>query len=189
MNHDWWNQLEPQWKQAFSSNFFANNQEPTEDELALISTINTFRFAGPTAPFPNINFELTNLTGISKLVNTEILIITHHQIETIKELVSLTKLKSLFLLNNKIKSLQGIESITGLEQLYVQCNNISSIKEISKLVNLKEVYINDNQISSLDGLTDAHSDKLTVFFCRPNEHLKQKEILRVEREIGIICRG
>ncbi len=101
---------------------------------------------------------------------------------------NLKNLKSLFLFNNNIESLHGIETLTQLEQLYVQCNQINSIKPIEQLINLKEFYINDNCIANLNGLTEEHSDKLTTFVCRPNEQLKQKEIIRAERDLGIICR-
>ena len=32
-------------------------------------------------------------------------------------------------------------------------------------------------------------EKLEYFFCKPNDNLKQKEILRIERELGIRCRS
>jgi len=185
---DWWKQLEPQWMQAFRLVVTCHQNEPTVAELENIFTIPTIRLAGPTAPFPNMQFELTNLSGLRYLSNLSIVIITHHKIENIEVLSHLTNLRSLFLFNNNIKSLHGIEELTQLEQLYVQCNQIISIKPIEKLINLKELYINDNRIETLDGLTEKHSDKLTMFICRPNEQLKQKEIIRAEQELGIICR-
>ena len=94
----------------------------------------------------------------------------------------------MFLYNNNIENLTGIEQLTELEQLYVQCNQITSIKPIEQLINLKELYVNDNRIETLDGLTEKHSDRLTMFMCRPNEYLSQKEIIRAEHELGIICR-
>ena len=111
-----------------------------------------------------------------------------HKIIHIEILRNLLRLKSLFLFNNCITSLKGIEALTQLEQLYVQCNQIASVKPIEQLVNLTEFYINYNYIVSLDGLTEKHSDKLLKFVCLPNEQLKQKEIIRAERELGIICR-
>lgn len=98
-------------------------------------------------------------------------------------------IKKLFLYNNQIHSLEGIEGLTHLEQLYVQCNNIDSIKPVKTLVKLREFYIHDNNISSLDGLTEEHADNLEMFVCKPNDQLKQKEVLRIERELGIRCRG
>jgi Leucine-rich repeat (LRR) protein len=185
---DWWNQLEPQWKQAFGLIATGHQNEPTSVEIEKIFAIPTIRLAGPTAPYPNMEFELTNLSGLRYLSNLSILIITHHKIEEIEVLSHLTNLRSLFLFNNNIKNLHGIEDLTQLEQLYVQCNQIASIKPIEQLINLKELYINDNRIEALDGLTERHSDKLTMFMCRPNEYLRQKEIIRAEQELGIICR-
>jgi len=186
---DWWKHLEPQWQEAFKASVLKHSDEPGPDELAALYNLQTIRLAGPTAPFPNMPFELTNLSGIQHLANLSIVIITHHQISNLDVLRNLPQLKSLFLFNNSITSLEGIESLTLLEQLYVQCNKIASLQPIEHLVNLKELYINDNCIDSLEGLTEKHSEKLRMFMCLPNEQLKQKEIIRVERELGIICRG
>jgi Leucine-rich repeat (LRR) protein len=185
---NWWKQLEPQWKQAFGLMVTGHQNEPNAVELQKIFTLPSIRLAGPAAPFPNLQFELTNLSGLEYLSNLSIVITTHHKIENIEVLGNLINLKSLFLFNNNIKSLHGIETLTQLEQLYVQGNQISSIKPIEQLINLKELYISDNCIETLDGLTEEHSDKLTTFVCRPNKQLKQKEIIRAERELGIICR-
>ncbi|MEO6673937.1 MAG: leucine-rich repeat domain-containing protein [Ginsengibacter sp.] len=185
----WWKELEPQWKQAFAETFFGHTNEPTQNELAHLYQVPAIRLAGPSAPYPNMSFGLTNLSGIMTLNNLEILVATDHQIETIRELESLPGLCSLFLYNNKIKSLEGIEELIKLSQLYVQSNKIASILPVQKLVNLKEFYINDNRITSLEGLTEEHADKLERFFCKPNQGLKQREILRIEKELGIRCRG
>ena len=185
----WWNLLEPQWQQALCEAVFSNAGEQDPARLDALQSLQTIRLAGPTAPFPNVSFELTNLSGLQFLPCLSIVIIIHHKIENIEVLQGLTNFKSLFLTNNVITSLKGIEDITGLEQLYVQSNQINSIKPIERLVNLKEFYINDNCIDSLDGLTEAHAELLNKFICKPNPMLKQKEIIRVERELGIICRS
>lgn len=184
---NWWSNLEMQWQQAFGI-LSGNFDIPGDNEVSKIFTTPTIRLAGPAAPFPNMQFELTNLSGLEHLANLSVVIITHHKIENIEVLSKLPNLKSLFLYNNDIESLHGIEELTQLEQLYVHCNSITSIKPVEKLLNLKELYINDNCIKSLDGLTEEHSEKLATFICRPNKNLKQKEIIRVERELGIICR-
>lgn len=186
---DWWEKLESQWKLAFAETFFNHKNEPAQDELMQLYQASALRFAGPSAPYPNMSFELTDLSGIVQLINLEILVVTHHQIETITGLRSLIKLTNLFLYNNKIKSLEGIEELLKLRQLYVQANKIESILPAQKLINLAEFYVNDNCITSLNGLTEEHSEKLENFFCKPNDGLKQKEILRVERELGIRCRS
>jgi hypothetical protein len=185
----WWQQLETQWKQAFAEGFFKHPNEPTPAELDQLYTSPAIRLAGPSAPYPNLSFELTNLSGLVGLNNLRIAVITHQLLETITELKALPQLTSLFLFNNKITSLEGIEKLTQLSQLYVQSNKITSILEVRNLINLQELYVNDNLITSLEGLTEEHADKLEKFFCKPNDQLKSKELLRAERELGIRCRS
>jgi len=187
-NLSWWKSLSQQWRQAFSISMLRHENTPSETEFEMLMNLQVLRLAGPSAPFSNCSIELTNLSGLSAMTKLETVIITHHKIETIEEVAALSQLKSLFLFNNQIKSLKGIEGLYNLEQLYVQCNRIETIKEVEALVNLRELYISNNNITSLNGLTEAHSDKLKKFVCLPNEQLKQKEIIHVERELGIICR-
>lgn len=92
----WWQQLEPQWKQAFAVTVFQHTNEPTPDELAQLYAAPALRFAGPSAPYPNMNFELTNVSGLKDLHNLETLVVIHHQIEDISELSALKQLKHLF---------------------------------------------------------------------------------------------
>jgi Leucine-rich repeat (LRR) protein len=185
----WWNGLEKQWKDAFSITSFRHFNTPTTSEIEQLYASPVLRLAGPRAPYPNMSFELTNLSGIAALNNLEILVVTHHQIKNISLLQSLKKLKSVFLFNNEIENLKGIEELANLEQLYVQYNKIESLKPVKALTNLKEMYINNNLLTSLDGLTEDHSEKLNMFFCKPNEGLKQKEIIYTENQLGIKCRG
>ena len=185
----WWKQLSADWKIAFGTVFFHHSNEPTPEELDQLYNTPVLRFSGPAAPYPNMDFELMDLSGISQLDNLTLLVATHHQLTNIETLSSLIKMKNLFLFNNRIESLKGIESLTGMEQLYVQFNRIDSLKPIESLVNLKEVYIHDNNLSSLDGLTEEHSKKLTKFFCMPANSLPQKELIRVENNLGIKCRA
>lgn len=186
---NWWAGLEEQWKEAFGITFFHHPNQPTVLELEQLFASTVLRFAGPRAPYPNMQYELTNLSGLSGLQNLEILVVSHHQIKELSVLQPMVKLKSLFLFNNEIESLAGIEALFKLEQLYVQYNKIDSIQPLAALTGLKEVYVNNNIISSLEGLTEEHSDQLTSFYCQPNENLKQKEIIRVENQLGIRCKG
>jgi Leucine-rich repeat (LRR) protein len=185
----WWQSLNPTWKQAFAETIFKHQSEPTPDELAQIFSTTALRFAGPTAPYPNMSVELEDLTGISGMNQLEILIVSHHRLHSIKELSELPGLKSLFLNNNTITSLDGIEGLHALRQLYIQHNRVSSIEALHGLVNLQELYIHDNLIDSLEALTEEHAENLRQFFCKPNPGLKQKEIMRVERDLGIRCQG
>ncbi|MBB1287310.1 leucine-rich repeat domain-containing protein [Flavisolibacter sp. BT320] len=185
----WWRQLSQPWKNAFAEVFFKHTNEPNSEELARLYASPTLRLAGPEAPFANMSFTLTDLSGIKDLVNLEVLVVIYHELERAEELQSLSNLKALFLHNNRIKSLRGIETLTNLEQLYVQCNEIDRILEVEKLTHLRELYVHDNRISLLEGLTEEHTDTLNILMCKPNRLLKQKELMRVERELYIRCRG
>lgn len=185
----WWASLELQWKNAFSMTVFKQPEEPAVADIEQFYTATALRLAGPRAPFPNMSFELTNLSGIVQLDQLEVLVVTHHQIKTINALRSLKRLKALFLFNNQIESLNGIEQLTNLEQLYVQYNHIHSLEPVTQLTRLKELYVHNNEITTLSGLTEAHADQLTQFFCGPNARLKQKELLDVEHQLGIRCRS
>jgi Leucine-rich repeat (LRR) protein len=185
----WWQHLSTRWKQALAETVFKNNIEPTSTELAQVYHCNVLRFAGPTAPYPNMSFELEDLAGISELHNLEILVVVHQKLRSVKELRGLHQLKSLFINNNSIESLAGIENLTGLQQLYAQHNLIGSILPVQALLNLQELYVHDNRLNSLEGLTEEHAEKLEHLFCKPNDQLKQKELIRVERDLGIRCKS
>jgi len=184
----WWFNLSAIWRQVLAETFFKHANEPTENELAQLFVCPVLRLAGPGAPYPNTSIQVNDLTGITLLINLEILIVAYHQLKSITPVNNLRKLKSLFVNNNAITSLQGVEELINLEQLYVQFNEIATITELKKLVNLKECYVHDNHIASLKGLTGAHSDKLESFFCKPNHQLKQRETMRVENQLYIKCR-
>ncbi len=180
-----WDELEDQWKKAFAEVFFLHNETPSDDELAGLKATTILRLVGPGAPFPNMSFELDNLSGLSIIPDLKILIVTHHKISSLHLLKHYPNLNSLFVLNNKLKSLEGIENLLNLKKLYVQNNEIESLLPLSYLTNLKEIYINNNKIQSLEGLTIAHEEHLETFVCKPNDLLRQRELLRFESEIGV----
>ncbi len=187
----WWNQLEAQWKKAFNEALLQKGpilDMPDEDGLKWILEGPNFRFAGPGAHHPNMSFELTNLSGLSQLTDTELISATNHKIESVKEIASLKKLKHLFLNENLLEDLTGIEGMKDLESLYVNKNKLRSILIVKDLTNLQAFYCNDNpELNSFDGITEKHSNKLKQFVCLPNDAVPQKEIIRVENKIGVRC--
>ncbi len=185
----WWDDLETQWKSAFreSKMLPSTDQEPTDDALKQLLESKVVRLAGPGAFHPNLSFELTNLSGVREMRGLEILIVVHHQIPDLDDVRRLTKLKSLFVHNNQLRSLSGIKSLTTLEQLYVQDNLLTDLEPLQNLLRLRELYAQNNELSSLTGLSEQHSDTLTMFKCRPNPKLPQREIIRTENQLGIRC--
>jgi Leucine-rich repeat (LRR) protein len=186
----WWANLSSAWKQAF--NEVAHKRSTTEDlgdeMLMTVFTSPNHRFAGPTAPYPNMSFELEDLSGVVGLPETSVLVVTFHQLKSMKEVASMKKLKSLFLFNNQITSLEGIEDLTELIELYVMSNQITSLEPLQKLVHLKTLYCNNNLIADLNGIGPQHIDALENFFCQPNPNLKKSVAFAFEQATGIQCR-
>jgi hypothetical protein len=188
----WWQGLEPQWQKAINQVMLQKGEitdTPDEAGFDAIFEHKFLRFAGPKAPYPNLSFELTNLSGLAAFAEAEMISVTYHQIETIKDISQLQQLKSIFLDNNCLTSMEGVEGLTALEELYLNSNQIESIKPIEALPQIKVFYCANNKLTSLDGLTEEHGDHLRFFVCLPNEGIKQREIIRVENTLGIKCKG
>lgn len=186
----WWNGLTDSWKQAFNEVALRRSStEPLGDEMLLnVYTSANHRFAGPSAPYPNMSFELEDLSGMIGLPNLEVLVVTFHQLSQLREASNFKNLQSLFVYNNQLNSLEGLEELTQLKELYCNVNQISSLKPLQKLTQLHTLYCNYNLLSDLEGITEQHADTLENLYCMPNPNLKESVAMRFEREIGIRCK-
>lgn len=190
MLKDWWTLLESQWKKAFNEAILGNGPietRPTEREMQTILDGPALRFAGPGAPFPNMSFELTNLSGLAPFSKLETLVVVFHKLENLQGIEHLEALNGLFVYNCGLHSLKGIEKLTTLEQLYASSNQLTDLKAIKQLTNLKELQVAYNQLTSLEGVTSKHTSKMKNFACLPNADLPDREIIRVENRLGIRC--
>lgn len=184
----WWNQLADAWKMAFNETLFKNKTKdtPTTAQLQSIWDLTVLRIAGPTAVFPNMSFELNDLSGLRDLVNLEILVVVNQNLESFEEIAGLTSLHSLFLFSNRIKVLRGVEKLRGLKKLYINDNFVTTLQALSNLTNLESLHCANNKITSLKGIGKQHKE-LKEFFCIPNEGIWQSEIIRFETETHIRC--
>lgn len=189
---EWWEDLETQWKIAFNQAYF--QKEPTEDAptdedlIALYFEGEVFRFAGPTAANPNIQMELTNLSGLIALNQMKYLSITNVKLDNLKELIEHIHLENLFVYENGLTSLEGIEKMVHLKSLYFHNNKIASLTPLKNLINLETVFAFDNELTNLDGISEDHADNLTAFYIQPNEGLRDRDIIKFQNSVGIICR-
>ncbi len=185
---EWWNQLSELWKMAFNETLFKNKtiDTPTTAQLQSIWDLTVLRMAGPTAVFPNMSFELDDLSGLRDLVNLEILVVVNQNFESFEEIAGLTSLHSLFLFSNRIKVLKGVEKMHGLKKLYINDNLVSTLQALSNLTALESLHCANNKITSLKGIGKQHKE-LKEFFCLPNEGIWQSEIIRFETETHIRC--
>ncbi len=186
----WWSQCSDLWKRAF--NEVALKRDSTEalpDEMLLIIYHSpAHRFAGPKAPYPNMSFEVDDLSGLVGLPNIEVLVVTFQQLTHIQEIKHMPSVRSLFVHDNHITSLEGIEALPDLQELYIQGNEITSLLPLAGLTQLKTLYCTDNLFSSLEGVGPEHADNLENFFCLPNPNLKDKTVFAFEQKVGIRCR-
>jgi hypothetical protein len=188
----WWKDLEGQWKMAYNEAVFGKGPtlEPPHDDALMVLLIqaDTLRFAGPLAIKPNITTPLTNLSGLIPLYHLTYLSITNMHFTSVRELSRFTKMKHLFLYDNRIESLSGIEHMVDLVDLYVQNNQLTDLSPLRNLTKIQTLYVSKNKLRKINGLTEKHSDNLKRFYVQPNDDLPDREIIRTQNELGIICR-
>lgn len=188
----WWKDLEMQWKMAYNEAVFGlgTSIEPPHDDhlMLLLTNITVLRFAGPTAYHPNLSMQLTNLSGLLPMYHLTYLSFTDSLITSIQEISHLTKIEHLFINNNKITSLEGVEGMKNLKMFYFQGNQVESLMPLQNLSNLETVYASSNKLTNFDGITEAHAEKMKYFRVLPNEGIRDKDIIKFQNTIGIICK-
>lgn len=188
----WWKDLEAQWQMAYNETVFGKGpvfEVPHDDALMmLLIRADTLRFAGPFAQSPNMTTILTNLSGLIPLYHLHYLSISNMHLKDLKELKQHTKIEHLFVYENKLESLEGIENMKNLKDLYFQSNQISSLKPLKKLTNLETIYASNNKITDFNGITEKHGDKVRNFYGIPNDGIRDKDVIKFQNSIGIVCR-
>ncbi len=141
---EWWLDLEPQWKKAFSQAVFFQGKNgeiksflPTDTQLSYLFDLETLLVCG-NGQFqhrnnrPDVNFKLTNLSGVENL----------------------TRLKRIECdFNGLIDSLEPLRHLKNLEVLWADNNKITDLSPLMELLNLKGLCVWNNQITSLEPLT------------------------------------
>ena len=187
----WWKTLEPQWQLAFSQGFFREEKAlelPADQDLLDLRQTTLIRLAGPLAFDPITEVELMNLSGVAALKNLTYLSITNMQLTSLEALHEHIHLAYLYVYNNQLTDLNGVENMLNLKELYCQHNQIDNLLALEKLTNLEVLYASDNAFSKVEGITLAHEDTLTELRLLPNKNLKQRELIRVQNELGMIVK-
>lgn len=217
----WWLDLEPQWRQAFNEAVFqkrrmenSRDYQPTDEELQFLFGLDTLMVCGTGAfkhrnNFPDISFQLTNLTGVQNLtnlrriecdyngqidsleplrnlVNLRVLWCDNNRIEDLSPLMGLHNLTRLCCWNNRIRSLEPIATLLQLEDLtlglYDQGNPLESITPLQYLTNLRHLHLNACRVKSLEPLGRLH--RLEVLYAQKNDIESLAPILHLERLRG-----
>lgn len=90
--------------------------------------------------------KLTDITPIENLVNLETLSISDCQVEDIKALRKLSKLKMLWIYKTPVKDISPLEGLVMLEDLRLHSNNISNISVLENLKRLEYLTLTGNPI-------------------------------------------
>ena len=189
---NWWLDLSTAWKWAYNEAVFGQGPTlaPPSDDLLmfLLIQVDTLRFAGPTAPQPNVSHPLEDLSGLIPLYHLKYLSFTHMQITDIRLLKRHGQLEHLFLYNNHLTTIDGIEGMSQLKELYLQENQLKSLTPLRYLHNLEKLYVSNNLLESLEGIHAKHARQLKKLYVFPNSNLPDRSIIRVQNELGILCR-
>ena len=211
---NWWQSLSPAWQRAFNEVMLKseNNTEmpPALGRRRLYEDAFPSNAGGvavlspgfqprerydkvrshenkPGAAYPNMSFELSDISGLLGLKQLQIVVIINQQLSDLGGINVLKNLKSLFVLDNRISNLDDLESMTQLEELYCQNNFIRSLLPLRAHTRLKTLYCSDNQLTSLEGIGEQHAGTLEKFVCLPNKGIPHPDIVRFELSIGIKC--
>jgi len=184
----WWNSQEEQWQIAFNQAVLrkSDDYQPTEEEIKYIIETPTLRLVGPRGMHPNIDFELTNLSGVKHLSNLTILVVSHQKLTHLEGIEHLSQLESLFVNANKLTNLKEVHYLPQLKELYCNVNQIIDLHPLANLTQLEVINCQYNKLNSLEGITPKHAE-LKEFIVLPNEKIMEKERMRIE-EMGIQCK-
>ena len=186
---NWWKTLPDHWRQVFLQAFFQRMQDDivSDSDLENLCSTPVLRIVGPEGMHSNYSGTLTDLSGLSQLTTVQYLFVIHCDLESLDGIERMTEMRSLYLHNNKLQDIHQIGKMASLQEIFVADNEIKSISPVKNCRMLHTLSCERNRLQNLDGIKPFHEKHLRTLKCRPNEFLPQREILRVQNEIGIIC--
>jgi Leucine-rich repeat (LRR) protein len=183
----WWNSISTEWQRAFNQ-VYCNNDAldmVSEELFAIISTTEVVRFVGPEATYPNMNFKLSDLSGLSELYNVKLLIAMNHGIKSIAEIQALTNITALFLNDNEIEDITAVSKFSNLKEFYFPNNLVTSLIPLENLTKLETISCGGNKLNDFTGISLDHEKSITNFYFHPNPNITNRQILEFEYHFGI----
>ena len=98
------------------------------------------------------NYEIEDISDLSKLVNLVGLDLSGNNITDISPLEHLTELEELFLMGNKIKDILPLSKLENLKALDLSYNRIMDISPLSKLEKMEALDLSYNRIMDISPL-------------------------------------
>jgi len=181
LRSDWYEGLEKQWKRVFNIIILKKemNHEPDDDQLMYILETPTLRVVGPKGTNPNLDFELTNLSGLKHLKHLSLLVVTNHHLRSLKGIEFLSQLDSLFVNHNQIQNIEAVAYLSSLSKLYCNDNKIESLAPLGTLYKLESLHVAYNEIKNLKGLSEIQWTQLKDKCLFPNDKLSRNAIVKM----------
>lgn len=177
----WWEGLEAQWQKAFKQIVLRQQatHQPTDEEMKYVLESPILRIVGPKAMHANIDFELTNLSGLRHLTDLTLLTLSQHAFTHLAGIEHLAQLKTLFVDGNQLTNIKAIHYLPQLQKLYCQSNQLEDLHPLEGLTNLEVIHCGNNCLTSLEGITLAHVAKLEQLVYLPNKAIPKIELERM----------
>ncbi|CAL5984357.1 Conserved_hypothetical protein [Hexamita inflata] len=126
-------------------------------ECLILNKCTSFSFRRAPTQLLYLTLNDCNITDLDGLQQFQQLkkfeLIKNTNIQSIKQVYSLTNLLSLTVNDTKITNLVGIESLSKLQYIDLRDNCIVSVEPVKSLQNLKQVLIDNNFIQDMEHLT------------------------------------
>ncbi|CAL6090359.1 leucine-rich_repeat domain-containing protein [Hexamita inflata] len=119
----------------------------------------TFRMAPTQLLYLTLNdCDISDLEGLQQFQQLKKLeLIKNTQIQSVKQVYSLTNLLSLTISNTKLTNLVGIESLSKLKFIDLRDNCIVSVEPLKPLQYIKQLLLDNNQILDMEHLTTINN--------------------------------
>ncbi|TAE00520.1 MAG: leucine-rich repeat domain-containing protein [Bacteroidetes bacterium] len=199
----WWNGLELQWKKTFlavleqkDSLYVPNTEQIREllnmDTLAIIGAPSQFNKAiefmlkkDGIKQMTQLNFELSNISGLKELRKLKVIICADHQISDLSPIANHLSIRRLSVAENEISSLKDLQKLDSIEILNYSGNQVSDFSEILHLRSLRKLNCAGNGIESLEYLQNF--ELLESLYCGKNELTSLKGIENLYKLKTLSC--
>ena len=161
----WWLGFSEDLRRYFAFKYLMAWDAPDPDALQELRLAETLNLSGPSNALERTQNipQISDLKGLSRLEQLRVVNLSHHQIESVAELLSLKRLEELHLTDNQVRSVAGIEGLTRLRELYIDQNLLTNLLGLERLPMLEDLNVRGNP-----GLPTGEIDRLDAEKLNPN---------------------
>lgn len=190
---NWWNELDPTWKNLLLEQIGSNSLEPTPLELQQIVDLKTISIErenivqslDPLADFNWLekasitNQGIRDINPLANKIHLKELLIQNNPISDLTPLMTDTLISVLNIENTQVSDLAPLEKLIHLRTLNAGGTNIKSLKPLSKMTELEELLINNTGVKKISPIEDIPSLKLLKIY---NTKVKSKAVNKLQKK-------